>query len=207
MKTENEEFWHHLRRGTRRTFGQPRFLSKSWRRYSWAGAAQVKSKRETRTYGCCSSPSEFRMKFNPKNIPIPEAYIIGIALGVLLHLFFSARIFHPVWTGHLLGWPLIILGTGLSVWAVIESGEMDISASEELVTSGPFAFSRNPMYVGWSLIYLGISFVLNSIWLVALFPFVMVYVHFIEIPKEEMLLEKKFGSRYRDYRNQVRRYL
>lgn len=147
------------------------------------------------------------MKFNPKNIPIPETYIIGIALGILLHLFFSARIFHPAWTGHLLGWPLIVLGTGLSAWAVIEAGQIDISLPEKLVTSGPFAFSRNPMYVGWSLIYLGISFVLNSIWLVALFPFVMMYVHFIEIPKEEMMLEQKFGSRYRDYRNQVRRYL
>jgi len=147
------------------------------------------------------------MKFNPKNIPIPEAYIIGIVLGVLLHVFFRVRIFLPAWIGHLLGWPLIFLGTGLSAWAVIEAGKINISSPEKLVTSGPFAFSRNPMYVGWSLIYLGISFVLNSIWPVALFPLVVFYIHFVEIPKEEKLLKKKFGSRYREYRNQVRRYL
>jgi protein-S-isoprenylcysteine O-methyltransferase Ste14 len=147
------------------------------------------------------------MKFNPKNIPIPEAYIIGIILGVLLHVFFRIGSLLPAWVGHLVGWPLIILGAGFSTWAVIEAGEMDISSPENLVTSGPFAFSRNPMYVGWTLIYLGICFVLNSIWFLILFPLVAIYIHFVEIPNEERALDQKFGDRYREYREQVRRYL
>ncbi len=142
-----------------------------------------------------------------KNIPIPEAHIFGIVLGVLLHLFFKVRIFHSVWVGHLAGWPLILLGTGFSFWAVIESGEVDISLPQKLVTNGPYAYGRNPMYVGWSLIYVGIAFAVNSLWLVVFFPPIMIYIHFIEIPKEEMLLERKFGSQYREYRNRVRKYL
>lgn len=147
------------------------------------------------------------MRIKLKNIPIPEAHIIGIIIGVLLHLFFKMSIFHQAWIGGLIGWPLIILGTGLSIWAVFEAGEVDISSPGRLITSGPYAHSRTPMYVGWSLIYLGISFVLNSIWLIALFPLVGVFIHFIDIRKEEKFLEQEFGSRYREYRNQVRRYL
>lgn len=63
------------------------------------------------------------------------------------------------------------------------------------------------MYVGWSLTYVGIAFVVNSLWLVILFPLIMVYIHFIEIPKEERLLKQKFSSKYREYQNRVRKYL
>jgi protein-S-isoprenylcysteine O-methyltransferase Ste14 len=84
---------------------------------------------------------------------------------------------------------------------------MDISSPEELVISGPYAFSRNPIYLGWTLIYLGIAFVLNAVWLLILFPLAAIYVHFVEIHNEEKALEQKFGDRYRDYREQVRRYL
>jgi protein-S-isoprenylcysteine O-methyltransferase Ste14 len=147
------------------------------------------------------------MQIKLRNIPIPEAYLIGIFLGVLLQFIFEIRIFRLGWIGHVAGWPLIFLGTGLSTWAVIEAGEMDISSPKKLVTSGPFAFSRNPMYVGWTLIYLGICFVLNSVWFLILLPLVAIYVHFVEIPKEERALEQRFGDRYREYREQVRRYL
>lgn len=147
------------------------------------------------------------MEFKLKNVPIPEAYIIGIILGVVLHLLFRTRIFFQGWIAHVIGWPLVVLGAGLSLWAAIEAGEMDISSPDRLVTSGPYAFSRNPMYVGWSLTYFGISFVVNSIWLIGLFPLVAIYTHFVSVRGEERLLERKFGSRYRDYRDQVRRYL
>ncbi|MGD8405378.1 MAG: isoprenylcysteine carboxylmethyltransferase family protein [Anaerolineales bacterium] len=142
-----------------------------------------------------------------KNIPIPEAHIFGIVLGVLLHFFFKVKFFHLSWIGHLIGWPLIVLGIILSIWATIEVGKMEISSPQRLVTSGPYACSRNPMYVGWSLIYLGITFILNSIWLVVFFPLIMVYIHLIEITKEERWLEQKFGSTYRKYKNRVRKYM
>lgn len=72
-----------------------------------------------------------------KNLPIPEAHIFGIVLGVLLHIFSNAKIFYSAWVGHLAGWPLIVFGTSLSLWATIEAGEIDISSPQELVTSGP----------------------------------------------------------------------
>ena len=133
--------------------------------------------------------------------------MLGLVLGILLHLFLKIRIISLTWVGHVIGWPLIVLGVGLALWAAAEAGEMEISSPERLITSGPYAFSRNPMYVGWSLLYLGISFVVNSMWLLVLFPLVVIYMHFIEIPKEERLLEQRFSSKYKEYRSRVRKYL
>jgi protein-S-isoprenylcysteine O-methyltransferase Ste14 len=147
------------------------------------------------------------MRFNLNNILVPEAHLLGLALGLLLHLFLKIRILPLAEIRHLIGWTLIVLGAGLSLWAAAEAGEMEISSAERLITSGPYAYSRNPMYVGWSFLYLGISFVVNSFWLLALFPLVVIYIHFVEIPKEEQLLEPQFGSQYKEYRNRVRKYL
>jgi len=105
-----------------------------------------------------------------------------------------------------MGWPLIIFGIGLCTWCVIEAQEMNIANPNILLTSGPYALSRNPMYVGWALIYSGISLVINSVWLLSLLPVVIVYLHFVDIQKEEQLLIDLFGDVYRQYRRRVRRY-
>jgi len=147
------------------------------------------------------------MKIKLKNIPIPEAHLISIILGVFLQKFFPKVIFQEKLIGHFLGWPLFVMGLGISFWAVIEAGNLDISSPQRLITSGPYAYSRNPMYVGWTLIYLGIGFVVNSIWLIRLFPIMVTYLHFAVIRKEEKVLAQKLGTKYQEYRNQVRRYL
>ena len=105
-----------------------------------------------------------------------------------------------------MGWPLIIAGCGLCAWSVIEAKEMNITQPNVLLNSGPYAISRNPMYVGWSIIYLGISFVANSVWIFSLLPIVIVYNHYMDIRKEEQMLDEQFGNEYRQYRKRVRRY-
>ena len=140
-------------------------------------------------------------------MPIPEAHVVGLILGAILQVVFSGRLFQTEWIGHGIGWPLILVGLVLSLWSVIEASEMDISSASMLLTSGPYAISRNPMYVGWTLIYLGIVFAANSVWMIALFPFVVAYIHLVDIRREEQLLERKFGDRYIEYRRRVRRYI
>jgi protein-S-isoprenylcysteine O-methyltransferase Ste14 len=102
--------------------------------------------------------------------------------------------------------PALIAGILLAGWSVYEVKEIDIEASDRLITTGPFALSRNPMYVAWSLIYLAIVFLVNSIWLLVLFPLVLVYTHFFVILTEEKLLTGKFGKQYLAYKSRVRRY-
>ncbi len=63
------------------------------------------------------------------------------------------------------------------------------------------------MYVGWSLLYLGIAFAANSVWMITLLPIIFVYTHFIDIRKEEEKLKSEFGDQYFEYQDKVRRYL
>ena len=72
---------------------------------------------------------------------------------------------------------------------------------------GPYRWSRNPIYVSFSLLQLGIAFWVNSLWvLVTLLPAVAV-MSFVVIPREEQYLETRFPSDYSAYRRFVRRWL
>ncbi len=76
-----------------------------------------------------------------------------------------------------------------------------------LVTSGPFRFSRNPLYSALTLLYLGLTLAVNTWWgIVVLVPLLTV-MHRGVVLREERYLEEKFGGRYRQYRSKVRRYL
>lgn len=76
-----------------------------------------------------------------------------------------------------------------------------------LVTIGPYAFSRNPMYVARTCLYLGLGLLMNALCvLVAVVP-LLVVMHYGVIKPEERYLEAKFGEAYRQYRSHVRRWL
>ena len=148
-----------------------------------------------------------RLQIKPENIPVPEIYVIAIILSIVLKIFFPAHIFKFFWIGHVLGWPLSVIGVFISLWAVSEAGQMSIDSPNRLISTGPYAYSRNLMYVGWALIYLGIILILNSLWSLGLLVIVLVYTHFIEIRPEEKFLQKKFGAQYDNYRKNVNRYV
>lgn len=76
-----------------------------------------------------------------------------------------------------------------------------------LVTDGAFRFSRNPMYVGFLGILLGIGTAADSVWLVlSVFPMAL-YLRLYVIAREEAYMERTFGEAYRQYRRRVRRWL
>jgi protein-S-isoprenylcysteine O-methyltransferase Ste14 len=76
-----------------------------------------------------------------------------------------------------------------------------------IVENGPFRFSRNPLYVGLTLIYIGLSLLLNTWWSLFLLVPVWLVMHFFVVRREEVYLESKFGATYLTYRDRVRRYL
>lgn len=102
-----------------------------------------------------------------------------------------------------------LLGSVLYTTSVRQFGSVDqVSGREagELVTSGPYRFSRNPQIIGWALSLGGISLASRSrraLLLVAAF-FV---VHELYLPVEERHLERTFGEEYRSYLREVPRYL
>ncbi|VAV86616.1 hypothetical protein MNBD_ALPHA06-2130, partial [hydrothermal vent metagenome] len=77
----------------------------------------------------------------------------------------------------------------------------------ELLVFGPYKFSRNPMYAGMALIYLGVVLILGSgLGLVLMLPLIWIMNRYV-IAGEEAYLSRKFGSDYVEYQNKVRRWL
>lgn len=77
----------------------------------------------------------------------------------------------------------------------------------ELIFQGPYRFTRNPMYVGMTLLEIGLGIALNNLW-ISLFALpALATVHFIAVLPEERYLSEKFGEGYRTYLTKVRRYL
>ena len=76
-----------------------------------------------------------------------------------------------------------------------------------LVISGPFQFSRNPMYVARTVLYLGLGVLMNALCVVAVLVPLLLVMQYGVIRREERYLEAKFGDAYRQYRSAVRRWL
>jgi protein-S-isoprenylcysteine O-methyltransferase Ste14 len=109
---------------------------------------------------------------------------------------------------------LILVGIGIfmafSALGIFKRASTTIVPFEKpstLVTSGPYRFSRNPMYVALTLVYLGVAGTRNEIWPLLLLPLVLVYVNFLVIPFEERRLDAVFGEAYEAYGARVRRWL
>jgi protein-S-isoprenylcysteine O-methyltransferase Ste14 len=103
--------------------------------------------------------------------------------------------------------PLIAsVGLLVTAWAVVAARDVDVTSPTRVVTGGPYALSRNPMYVGWTIAYLGIALAIGSRWLLILLPAVLAYTHGTVL-HEERHLETRLGRDYSQYRARVRRYL
>jgi len=76
-----------------------------------------------------------------------------------------------------------------------------------MVVSGPFKYSRNPMYLAFTIIYIGVTVAVNTWWLLIFLPFVLWVMHKGVILREEAYLERKFGKDYLDYKSTTNRWL
>jgi protein-S-isoprenylcysteine O-methyltransferase Ste14 len=101
---------------------------------------------------------------------------------------------------------LLLAGLGLAAWAVRSAADIDLERPDQLVRRGPYAVSRNPMYVASALVYLGIALVAGSAWPLVLLPAVLLATHVVVL-REERVLDARFGAAYRSYKGSVRRYL
>lgn len=111
-----------------------------------------------------------------------------------------------------LGSLLIATGLTLAAWATIalrKRGEHPDPArpTTALVTEGPYAYSRNPIYVSFTSVALGIGMLLNSYWVLGSVPIAAVALHFLVVIREERYLTTVIGHQYSGYRESVRRWL
>jgi protein-S-isoprenylcysteine O-methyltransferase Ste14 len=140
------------------------------------------------------------------NVPLPETFLVGLGAGLLLQVVAPWRPPWPAGAGRAVGWPLLLAGLGLAAWAVRAAAAIDLERPDQLVRRGPYAVSRNPMYVASALVYVGIALVAGLAWALVLLPGVLLATHLV-IVREERVLDGRFGAAYRSYKGSVRRYL
>ena len=146
-------------------------------------------------------------------LPPPLVYLGAVVAGALLHAFVLAlplKVVLPVRIGTSV--VAALLGVGLMVAAVglFKRTGQDTKpwkSTPEIISSGVYRFTRNPMYVGMALLQASIGIGLANAWIVALVPLVLAIIYAIAIRPEEAYLERKFGSSYVEYKRSVRRWL
>jgi protein-S-isoprenylcysteine O-methyltransferase Ste14 len=131
--------------------------------------------------------------------------------GLLMHLLAGPH-HRVVQFHHLVGLLLVASGVGLSSYAAALFAARDTTKNPygkpaAFVIVAPYTFTRNPMYLGLTIILLGFALFFASVtMLFAPIAFVVV-IDWMVIPQEEHTMEQLFGQLYRDYKNRVWRWL
>jgi protein-S-isoprenylcysteine O-methyltransferase Ste14 len=141
----------------------------------------------------------------------PLIYLASIALGLALHAVWPARLV-PAAVGTPAGVTITLLAVALFVAATrsFRAAGTPIPGNRPtttIVRTGPYHFSRNPIYLAFSLLQLGLALWVNSLaLLIALVPAVAL-MSLVVIPREEQYLAARFPSQYLPYKASVRRWL
>ena len=136
------------------------------------------------------------------------AVIAGLALNWLVPLPFLPADLPAGWLGAM----VFVLALALVAWAIVTITRAGSNVPTNLPTttivkSGPYRFTRNPIYLGMILGLIGLAIAFNTIWLLLMMvPFALV-IRYGVVAREEAYLDRKFGDVYRGYRSRVRRWL
>jgi protein-S-isoprenylcysteine O-methyltransferase Ste14 len=136
-------------------------------------------------------------------LPLPEHHVVGLVAGAALDRLTPTRL--PGWTrptGLVLG----VAGALLNGAAVRAWNGQELDRPTRLVRRGPYAWTRNPMYLGWSMIHLGTAFLLRSPGMAVTWPIAVATISG-EIRREEAQLAARFGAEFTGYAAAVPRYL
>ena len=141
----------------------------------------------------------------------PLVFLTSLVSGAVMHLAMPLP-FLPATLAVALGVPLVAVAIALFSYSVVQfrAAGTPVPARKPttvIVRTGPYHFSRNPIYLAFSVFQLGIAISVNSVWLLATLVGAVALIHYVVIPREEQYLERKFGAQYLDYKAAVRRWL
>lgn len=144
-------------------------------------------------------------------VPPPLIFLSGLLAGGVIAYFYPFAIFQG-WRGVIFGAPLVVAGVIaiLSAFFKFQSVGTDVKPwkpTTAIVAEGIYHYTRNPMYLGMTLIYTGIAFTVNSVWFFPFLVVILLAIHYLVILKEEKYLESKFGKEYLNFKKSVRRWV
>lgn len=141
----------------------------------------------------------------------PLVYLSSVVAGTVLDVvwplpFFPGVLALPV------GSSLVVIAMALFSYSVrqLRAAGTPVPGNTPttvIVRTGPYRFSRNPIYLAFSLLHLGIAIWANSPWLIAMLIAAVALMALVVIPREERYLEGRFGTEYVDYKTSVHRWL
>ena len=143
--------------------------------------------------------------------PPPLIFLSGLILGGIVS-YFDWVLILPGALAVLLANLLILLGISVIAIAYLQMRKAKTNIepwkpTTKIIDTGFYKYSRNPIYVAMILIYLGVTFLFNSVWFLLFLPLCVSVIHFGVILREEKYLETKFGEDYLEYKNRVRRWI
>ena len=189
-------------------------LLRSWAVFSEAqaeGFRVLRERREGRNQ-VAPGPSAIPPGAWPRGLGVEAAAAYcGVSSRHFLRLVKAGRLPAAVPAGWL-GGAVFAAALALFAWAIATitragSNVPTNMPTTSIVDTGPYRFTRNPIYLGMVLGLVGLAIAFDSLWLlVTLVPFVLV-IRYGVVAREEAYLERKFGEVYRRYRARVRRWL
>lgn len=146
-----------------------------------------------------------------KPIYPPVFFLIALAVMAGLHFALPVRTI-PLAAVRAAGLIPIAAGLGIGIWGsnLFQRARTTIKPFDTpttLVTNGPFRLSRNPMYLGMTLVLIGVALLLGSVTPFVIVPLFVALIEVRFIRREEKDLEAAFGAAYEAYQSRVRRWI
>ena len=146
-------------------------------------------------------------------IPPPLVYLGAVLLGIVAHAYIaplpvalSTGLRHSM--AMAIAIPgLVLMGGAVGLFRRTGQKPAPWTPTPEIISTGVYRITRNPMYVGMALLQFAIGIGLGNWWIVMLVPVALAVVHITAVRHEERYLDQKFADAYRRYKTAVRRWL
>ena len=141
----------------------------------------------------------------------PWVYLGSIGIGLLVHLFWSVELL-PDSINVPIGVALVLVAAALFIAAVrtLRKAGTAVPGNRPttiIVRTGPYRLSRNPIYLAFTLLQVGLAAWINSLAVLLLLLPALALIVLVVVPREERYLEARFPSAYLPYKREVRRWL
>lgn len=145
----------------------------------------------------------------------PRLYVAALGLGLLIEFLMPSSLLDLSWLEphqRSIGSAISVLGFVLLTACMMVFHKAGTNVPTNLpvttiVEKGPYAFSRNPIYVALTMIYVGAAIAVKSIWTLGLIVPVLLIIRYGVVAREETYLAQRFGDAYLSYKKRVRRWL